>query len=131
MDTIIKAIGATLIAVILGLVLSKHGKDFTLLLTITVCTAVAAAAIIHLSPVLDFIQRLEQLGNLDIEIIGILLKCVGISVVSEIAALICSDAGQAAMGKGLQLLGTAVVLCLSVPIFNSLIDLVEDILQAI
>lgn len=131
MDTIIKAIGATLISIILGLVLSKQGKDFTLLLTITVCSTVAAAAILHLSPVLEFIEQVKQIGNLDSEIVGILLKCVGINIVTEIAALICIDAGQAAMGKGLQLLGTAVVLCLSIPIFSGLLDLVEDILQAI
>lgn len=131
MDTIIKAIGATLIAVILGIIISKQGKDFTLLLTASVCTMVAAAAIMHLTPVMEFIQRLEQIGDLNNEVIGVLLKCVGISVVTEIAALICVDAGQSAMGKALQLLGTAVILCLSVPIFSSLLDLVEDILQAI
>ena len=131
MDTIIKAIGATLISVILGLVLSKQGKDFALLLTIAVCATVATVAVLHLTPVLELIQRVEQIGNLDGEIIGILLKCVGISMVTEIAALICADAGQTAMGKGLQFLGTAVVLCLSVPIFSGLMDLVEEILQAI
>lgn len=131
MDTILKAIGATLISVILGIVLSKQGKDFALLLTVTVCTMVAAAAILHLTPVVNFIQRLEQIGDLNDEMIGILLKCVGISIVTEIAALICIDAGQSAMGKGLQLLGTAVVLCLSIPIFSGLLDLVEDIIQAI
>lgn len=131
MDTIIKAIGITLISVILGLVLSKQGKDFALLLTVTICVMVAAAAVQHLTPVIDFIKRLEQIGDLNNETIGILLKCVGISVVTEIAALICADAGQTAMGKGLHLLGTAVVLCLSIPIFSGLLDLVEDIIQAI
>ena len=131
MDIVIKAIGATLISIILGLVLSRQGNDFTILLTIMVCVMVATTAVVYLSPVLEFIQRVEQIGKLDIEMIGVLLKCVGISIVTEIAALICIDAGQSALGKGLQLLGTAVVLCLSVPVLTSLMDLVEEILQAI
>jgi stage III sporulation protein AD len=131
MDTIIKVIGATLVAVIIGIVLSGQGKDFVLILTIAICGMTATVAVINLKPVIEFIRQLEQIGKLNTEAINILLKCIGISIVTEIAALICVDAGQSAMGKALQFLGTAVILCLSVPVFSGLLELVEDILHAI
>lgn len=131
MDTVIKAIGATLISVVFGTILSKSGKDFGILLTIIACAIVMSVAVANLSPVISFIKRLEQIGELNIEIIDILLKCIGISIITEIAILICTDAGQTAMGKALQFLGIAVVLCLAIPVFSGLLDLVEDIIQAI
>ena len=43
-------------------------------------------------------------------------------------SLICSDAGNSALGKTLQILGAVAVLWLSIPLINSLIALLEQIL---
>ena len=131
MDTVVKAISAALVAVVLIVILSKNSKDIALVLTVSVCVMITMLAITNIAPVIEFVQRLEQINDINSEIVDILLKCVGISVIAEIAALICTDAGQAALGKALQLLGTAVVLYLSLPIFSSLLDLIEDIIHAI
>ena len=47
---------------------------------------------------------------------------------TEIANLVCKDAGNESMGKSVQLLGTAVILYLSMPLFTALIDLLQKIL---
>ena len=57
-----------------------------------------------------------------------MLKAVGIGVISEIAVLICQDSGNAALGKGLQLLATIVVLWLALPLMQGLLELVQKIL---
>lgn len=128
MDIFLKATAGVLIALILTLILSKQGKDFSLLLTILVCTAVSAAAISYLTPVVNFFDRLQRLGKLDPDIVKILLRAVGIGLLAEITGLICSDSGNAALGKTLQFLGGAVVLWMSVPLFTNIIDLIEEIL---
>lgn len=131
MDVFIKAIIGVLIASIFCLVLSKHGKDMALLLTITVCCLVIAAAVSYLRPVIDFLHRLETLGQLNADMIGILLKAVGIGLLSEVAGLICTDAGNSSLGKALQVLSAAVILWLALPLFNELIELIEKLLGAL
>lgn len=119
---------AVLLTVILGLVLGKQGKEVGLLLTLAVCCMVGALAISYLSPVVDFVRQLQAVGQLDSDILEILLKVVGIGLVAEIAGLICSDAGNAALGKTLQMLSAAVILWLSIPLLQELLELLQQIL---
>ena len=96
--------------------------------------AISTAAMIALSylePVLDFLRELEALGDLQGDTLGILLKAVGIGLVSEIAGMVCSDAGNGSLGKTLQMLGSAAILYLSLPVFSALLELVREILREI
>lgn len=131
MDVFVKALCGALIALVLYLVLAKQGKEISLMLTAAVCCMIAAAAVNYLEPVINFIERLQTLGQLDSEMIRVVLKSVGIGILSEITCMICNDAGNAALGKTIQILAAAVVLWLSVPLFTSLINLVEEILSSI
>lgn len=117
-----------LLTVILGLSLGNQRKDTGLLLTMAACCLVATAAVSYLKPVIEFIEQLQSVGRLDNEMLRILLKTVGIGMVGEIAALICADSGSAALGKALQLLTSATILWLSLPLLTELLELVQQIL---
>ena len=125
-----KAAAAVLLAVILGLALDRQ-KDFTVLLTMAVCCMAAMIALSYMEPELDFLRELEALGDLQGDVLGILLKAVGIGLVSEIAGMVCSDAGNGSLGKTLQMLGSAAILYLSLPVFSALLELVREILREI
>lgn len=123
-----KAAAAVLLTAVLTLAVGKQDKDIGLLLSLAVCTMVAAATLSYLEPVLDFLRRLEELGDLQGDMMGILLKAVGIGLVAEIAGMICADSGNASLGKTIQILSAGVILWLSLPIFTALLDLVQQIL---
>lgn len=131
MDTFLKATGGILIALILYLILSKQNKDISLLLTVLVCCMVAAVAIGFLQPVFDFIAKLESIADMDKQMLSVIVKAVGIGLLSEIVSLICADSGNASLGKIVQILASCFILWLSIPLFTNLIDLVKEILVAI
>lgn len=122
-----QVIAGALIAVVLGLTLSKQGKDITLMLSMAVCCMVLLAAVSYLKPVVDFINQLQAMGNLDSDMLKIMLKAVGIGLVAEVATLICNDSGNSALGKAVQILSSAVVLWLALPLMTSLLELVQKI----
>lgn len=128
MNVFVKTIAGILIALVLGIVLDKQGKDISLLLTLAVCSMVMLAVVNYLQPVIAFIRRLQTIGQLDSGILQILMKSVGIGLLAEITGHICSDAGNAALGKTLQVLATVVILWMSIPLLNQLIDLIGQIL---
>lgn len=128
MELFWKAVAGILIAVILGLALAKYEKDMSVLLSVAVCCMVSAIALSYLEPVLDFLRELEALGDIQGDMLGILLKAVGIGLVAEIAGMVCSDAGNASLGKTIQMLGGAAILWLSIPIFKALLDVIQEIL---
>ncbi len=128
MEAFWKAAAAVLMALILGLSLEKQGKEFSVLLTTALCCMLMLAFFTLLEPVIAFFYELQDMTSLDPGTLKTLLKLVGIGLVGETTALICADAGAASLGKGLQLLASGVVLSLSVPVFRSLLELVQEIL---
>lgn len=131
MDIFLKSAAGTLVALILYLILLKQGKDISALLTAAVCCMLATAAMQYIEPVIAFIDRLQQVCGLEPVMLQIILRAVGIGLLAEITSVICADAGNAALGKSLQLLAGGVVLWLSLPLFTEMIDLIEEILLVI
>lgn len=128
MDLFLKAVAAALITSVVGLVLAKQGKDMFLLLTLAACAIIGAVAFAYLNPVIAFIRKLANMTTLNLELLAVILKTVGIGMVGELAGLVCTDAGNAALAKTIQILTTAMILWLSIPLFESLLDLVQTIL---
>ena len=128
MDLFLKAVAAALITAVIGLVLARQGKDMFLLLTLAACAMIGAVAFTYLKSVISFLQRLTEMTKLNTDLLAVILKTVGIGLVGELAGLICSDAGNAALATSIQILTTAVILWLSIPLFESLLDLVQAIL---
>ena len=128
MNGFLGACGAVFLAMILTVNLSSHRKDMAALLTLAVCVMVALVAVQYVRPVLNFVEELEEIGGLDGDMLRILLKIVGIGVLSEIAVPVCADAGNASVGKSLQFLAVMVILSMSIPLFRSLIQVLQEIL---
>ena len=128
MELFLQATAGVLVAVILFLVLNSRNKELAILLTLAVCCAMIIAAGQFIEPVMGFLDTLQQTGQLDNGYLSVLLKVVGIGFLSEITALVCADAGNATLGKALQMLGSCVILWLSIPLLNSLLELIRDIL---
>ena len=131
MDLFLKCIAGVLITAVLCLVMGNQVKDFSLLLTITVCCMIGCAALTYLSPVISLFEKLEGLGNLDRELVSVVIKAVGIGYLGEISALVCADAGNSALGKTLQFLTAAVMLCISIPLFQNLLEIIDKILVSL
>lgn len=127
MTVFLQVVAGVIVAVVLGLALSKQGKDITLLLGIAVCCMALAAAASYLEPVIDFIRSLQALGGLNSDMLGIMLKAVGIGLIAEVAGLICADSGNGALGKTIQIVASAAVLWLSVPLMTALLELIQKI----
>lgn len=131
MDVFWKALGTALVSVVLTLALERQSKDFSLLLTLAVCGMTGIAAVTFLRPVLDYLGELCAMADLQQGMLYALLKVFGIGMSGEIAASVCSDAGNSSLGKGLRFLSNAAILYLSIPIFSSLMDLLNQILREV
>ena len=122
MELYFKGAAGILLAAVLGLALQKQEKDLSAVLTAAVIAMAAVLMLRLLEPVLELLRQLEQVGNLRSDALELLLKAAGIGLTAEVAGLVCADAGNAALAKMLRLLGTAAILCLSVPMFTALLE---------
>ena len=131
MDIFLKITSGVMTALILWLCVNKYMKDMSLLLTLTVSAMAVIATGVFLRPIVDFFRHLQQIGNLDRDLLSVILKAVGIGLLSELCVLICTDAGNATMGKTLQIVSGAVILWMSIPVFEKLLSLLDTILGTV
>ncbi|MCI7726095.1 MAG: stage III sporulation AC/AD family protein [Clostridiales bacterium] len=115
-----------LLTVVLGLSVGKTEKDISAVLGMVSLCIAACAAVTVLEPVLDYLVELRRVFNLPDELVSTLLKAVGIALTAELSAAVCTDAGSASLGKILQILGGAVVLSLSIPMFRTLMTIIKE-----
>lgn len=123
-----KCAAGVLIAAILGLVLDRQERGISVMLSVAVCAMGAVILLTYLEPVLDLLRELESLGDLGGDMLSVLMKVMGIGLVAELAGLICTDAGNGALGKTIQMLASGVILWLSIPVFQAFIALIRQIL---
>lgn len=131
MEHFFQAAAAVLLAVILMLCLKKSQTGIGEMISIFVCSVLAILAISYLKPVIEFIQSIQRLNMMDNQLLKTAFKVVGICVIAEIVELICIDSGNSAMGKALQLLSSAVVVWLAIPLMTSFLELIEGVLKGI
>ena len=127
----IRYVSLVLIGLVLSLVVGKQAKDFGILLTLAVCVIVCLGAMEFLEPVTALMADLRRLGRLDSEAVEILLKAAGMGLLGELAATLCTDAGEGALGKVLHLMTNAAILWLSLPLFRQILTMIEEVLAGI
>ena len=126
MSEFLKIVSLVLLTVVLGLSVGKTEKDISAVLGMVSLCIAACAAVTVLEPVLDYLVELRRVFNLPDELVSTLLKAVGIALTAELSAAVCTDADSASLGKILQILGGAVVLSLSIPMFRTLMTIIKE-----
>ena len=129
MDLLFKATAGVLITVVLYHAIPCQRKELAMMLSIAVSCMVCVVAFSFLQPVVDFLKHLQESAKLDNDIVNILVKVVGIALITEVTTLLCNDFGNGGLGKTVQFLAVAATLWLSLPIFYELLDLFESVLM--
>ena len=130
MDVFLEACALALAAVILIPVV-KQSRELGTLLSLGVCAMICISAGMLMEPVIGFLEELRQAGDLDGGFLAVLLKACGIGLLSQLAVMICTDAGENAMGRAVGILANAAVLLLSLPMLRQLLELLEEVLGRI
>lgn len=131
MDNFWKAAAGTVIALILILTLDKRSRDLALVLILCTCIMVGLTALSYLREIVKFIQRVAALGKMNQSYIAIMIKTMGIGMISEIISAVCRDAGNDSVARMLEILGYGIIVNLSLPVFADLLNLIQNLLGAL
>ena len=126
-----KVTAFVLIAAILVVTTEKEEKDIAILLSVAACTMVIMTTCTVFEPVISFLHKLEVMADLQSGVLRTILKIAGIGLIYEITEMILSDSGNTALAKGIQLFSSAIILNISIPIFDTFLNLLQQILGAI
>ncbi len=116
-----------LLGVILTAVLKRHSGELSILLSIGTTVIMAIYFFRLLQPVLSFVEELRELTGLDRSLFEPVLKCLGIGLLSQFSVNLCTDAGQTAIGRTIQVSGCILCLYVALPLFRGVLSLMGSL----
>lgn len=123
----IKAAVIGVIAVLLAIPLKKDKPEISMLLIMAAGLLLVGMSLQKLTTVLEMIQKLQSYIKNSSMYLDILIKMVGITYVAEFSSNLCSDAGYGTIAKQIEFFGKVMIIAVSVPILNALVDLIMEI----
>jgi stage III sporulation protein AD len=123
----IAAIG--IVTVLVGLLFKKGKEEYSAYISIAACLIIILMGISKLEVILNAIEQLQGYIQMNKAYVGILIKIIGITYVTEIASSLCKDSGYSAIGEQIELVGKLSILAISMPIMLALLETINGFLS--
>lgn len=122
------AIGVcALCAVLFAALVQKTNKEYALLISLGTAAVLLLFLLERAGPVLQQVEDLAASGPLEGEAVGLMLRAVGITVVGQVVARLCKDAGESALAYTVDLAARAAVLAAALPALGRLLKYLGEI----
>ncbi|MCI8496060.1 MAG: stage III sporulation protein AD [Lachnospiraceae bacterium] len=118
-----------IVGALLGIMLKGQKKEYELYVTLGVSLCIFYFIMSKLQLVISVVNRMQDYVNLDTSYIGILIKMIGITYVSEFSASLCKDAGYQAVAGQIEMFGKLSILVISMPVIMVLLETIGDFLS--
>lgn len=128
---VFQLIGIAFLTAVAALLLKQTKPELALAVTIAGSVILLLFIFEAVKDSLSVFQDIAESTGLDVGLVKILLKMVGIGYLVEFAAGILSDFGQTSMGDKLVFCGKIVILVLSIPILQNVLTLIRRLLELV
>ena len=125
---VFRVIGIGIVSTILILVLKEEKSEMALMCAIAASIIILLYIISQFTPIVNMINKLLDNAGINKEYLRIILKIVGISYMVEFGKNICKDAGENAIANKIEIAGKVVIISLSIPVVNSLVEIVSNLI---
>ena len=116
-------------AVALALMVKQQKSEYALYLSLSAVVLILVFSMNRLQVVMDTIRKIEQYTGIDVAMLKILVKLMGITYVAEFASRICKDAGFSAIGSQIEMFAKFSIMAVSVPVLLTLLETIEGLLS--
>ena len=122
------AIGiCALCAVLFAALVQKTNKEYALLISLGTAAVLLLFLLERAGPGRQQVGDLAASGPLEGEAVGLMLRAVGITVVGQVVARLCKDAGESALAYTVELAARAAVLAAALPALGRLLKYLGEI----
>lgn len=125
----IKVVGIILTALIINIVLKNYSREFTLFVNI-VCAVIIFTLIANdLKGIVDKLTSISSKVSILSPYIKIMLKILGISMISQLLSDLCRDNGENTLANQTELSAKIIILVTSLPLFTTIMDIMLGMLK--
>lgn len=128
MEIIYKIAAGSISAVIIITTLRSQNKEIALVLSLAACAVLALGGIKLFQTAVEYLDEMRGIAQIKSAELSPLIKVCGISALVQISATFCREAGESAVGKMVELCGGVAAVCAMLPLLNSVLKLIQDLL---
>ncbi len=117
------------IAAFLALIIRRYQPEQALAISLIAGSILLVAVLAGASPVFGFLNRLFSETGLPMDYGERLFKALGISLLTQISADSCRDAGEGGMAAKAEFVGKIALLIIGLPLFEQILETSLDLIQ--
>lgn len=125
---IVKIIFIGFITSIICLVLKEKVPEIAFSLSICACVIIFFLVLPLLKDIIEVFNNFSNYIGLNNSYIALVIKIIGVAYLTELGSSLCIDAGQKAIGTKIELGGKIIIMSMSIPIINEILNTVISIL---
>lgn len=129
MINVLSVCGLVLCIVIINKLLENYSKEYIILITICASIIILIYVSGYISTTLDFLNQLLEVSSSS-DIYSVLLKALGICIVTNLSVDICKDSNQNALSSVVLITGKIAILLISIPLLKELYTVVSQLINS-
>lgn len=126
---LLSVLGLVFIGIIVALFLKKDRPEVSSFLILFLCIFIAMHILTLFQTILEEVRFFEKYLSQYSYFLRLLLKMIGLTYLSELAAGICKDYGYSSVGNQIEILGKMLIVVVGLPILKTIMELLEEVLK--
>lgn len=118
----IQLMGIALISAVLFVVIKKYSPEYMIFAELGSVLLVFLLLYPYIKDIIDFYYEYADYGGIDDSYLKLVLKSIGIALLTQFASDICRDSGQSALAGKIEFAGKLFIAVLALPVAKSLIE---------
>lgn len=119
----IKLTLAILVFLVLIVLLKQTRPEFAYLTRVALVLCALVSVLYIVNSVVLHLSSIIGLSEIQEDFLTVMLKVLGISIITEIAVSMCRDSGESALATVLEIAGKSAVIAMSLPIIKKLLEI--------
>ena len=118
-----------LLACFAGVILKNLSQPIAKFITVTAIICIIGACIVSVGPIFEFIEKINEVDEFA-DLYTVMLKGLGIAILSETASDICKECGESSLGSKVEMAAKISMIILSLPILNSILGISKEMMMS-
>ena len=125
----ITAIAAfAVVAAVLAVMLRQYKPEYSIVLSVAAGVLLLMFAVSAAAPIVEKINEILDKSATVSQYGGVLIKGLGIWLISQLACDACTDAGEISLASKAELAGKIAMVLVALPLFDDILDVVVKLL---
>lgn len=124
-----KAVGISLSVLFCAVLLREKNRTFAVVLSILGSVVLMTGAVVELGGIVSRVRELSGASPVSLSYIKLMLKALGITLITQFVADICRDNGENALAGVTETVAKIAVITMLLPLFETIIGIVGGLVK--